>query len=118
MARSRASSRLRCAIRIENVLMIKNVPTINDTAANTSKNVLRKPRILSIVFCCIPIAALALGVSAITMANSDLEAMRRGLMDPAGEGATTTGKTCGIVGLVLTAFVFVGCCLVRLSGGR
>ena len=40
IARSRASSRLRCATRIENVLMIRKVPTTRATAAKTSRKML------------------------------------------------------------------------------
>ncbi len=43
-ARSRASSRLRWATRIEKVFTIRNVPTTMATAANTSRKVLMKPR--------------------------------------------------------------------------
>jgi hypothetical protein len=46
-ARSRASSRLRWATRMEKVLMMMNEPTTRDTAAKTSRKVLRKPRICS-----------------------------------------------------------------------
>ena len=38
-ARSRASSRLRCATRIENVLMIRNEPTTSAMPANTSRKI-------------------------------------------------------------------------------
>ena len=44
IARSRASSRLRWATRIEKVLMIRKVPTTIAIAAKTSRKVLRKPR--------------------------------------------------------------------------
>ena len=43
IARNRASSRLRCATRIENVLMIRNVPTTIATPANTRRKVLMNP---------------------------------------------------------------------------
>ena len=43
-ARIRASSLVRWATRIENVLKMMNAPTNNATAANTKRNVLRKPR--------------------------------------------------------------------------
>ncbi len=46
-ARSRASSRLRWATRIEKVLMMRKTPTTSEIPANTSRNVCRKPRISS-----------------------------------------------------------------------
>ena len=42
-ARSRASSRLRCATRIENVLTIRKAPTTSEMPAKISRNVVRKP---------------------------------------------------------------------------
>jgi hypothetical protein len=73
--------------------------------------------ILALVFCWMPIACLILGICAISMASTDLDLMRRGLMDRSGESATNTGKTCGIIGLCLTAG-FVLCCCVGNLGGR
>jgi hypothetical protein len=58
---------------------------------------------------------LILCITAITMASSDLDLMRRGLMDRSGESATNTGKTCGIIGLCLTAGFFVCCCMLQLG---
>ena len=42
-ARSSASSRLRCATRIENVLTMMNAPTTRAMPAKTSRNVVMKP---------------------------------------------------------------------------
>lgn len=58
--------------------------------------------ILSLVCC--PL----LGISAILMANRDLEMMQLGMMDPAGRGTTEAGKVVGIVGLVMAA---IGICV-------
>ncbi len=44
MARNSASSRLRWATRIENVLTMRKVPTNSATAAKTSKKLLMKPK--------------------------------------------------------------------------
>jgi hypothetical protein len=44
MARIRASSRVRCATMIENVLTIRNTPTNSATAAKPSRMLLKKPR--------------------------------------------------------------------------
>jgi hypothetical protein len=51
--------------------------------------------ILSLVVSCFP-----LGIVAWVMGNNDLEAMRRGRMDPSGEGLTVAGKVCGIISVV------------------
>jgi hypothetical protein len=42
---------VRCATRIENVLMMRNVPTTREMAAKTSRNVLRKSRAEPIASC-------------------------------------------------------------------
>jgi len=41
------------------------------------------------------------------LANQDLPKMAAGLMDRSGEGMTTAGKVCGIIGVI---FTIVGCC--------
>ena len=52
---------------------------------------------------------LSCGIAAWTMANRDLKEMKAGTMDPAGEGQTRAGRTCGIlslfVGLAVAAAV-------------
>lgn len=50
--------------------------------------------ILGIVLCFI------FGIVAWVMANGDLAAMREGTMDASGEGLTSAGKICGIIGVV------------------
>jgi hypothetical protein len=72
--------------------------------------------ILSIVFafCCQPVGVI-LGIIALTMAGSDLPKMERGYMDPSGESMTRTGKTCAIVGLILSVILFVLGCLFRVG---
>lgn len=47
-----------------------------------------------------------LGIAAWVMGNSDLAAMRRGEMDPTGEGNTQAGRICGMVASIL---MIVGC---------
>src|SRR5919204_72989 len=45
--------------------------------------------------------SVPLGVVAWVMANHDLEQMRAGLMDPRGQAQTETGRTGGVLGVVL-----------------
>jgi len=42
------------------------------------------------------------GIAAWVMANSDLEEMRRGYMDPSGRDLTNTGRILGMVATILT----------------
>ncbi len=51
--------------------------------------------ILSLVCCGL------LGIPAWLMGNADLKEMAAGTMDPAGQGTTSAGKICGIIGTVL-----------------
>jgi len=53
--------------------------------------------ILSLVGC----NCFILGIIAWAMAVNDLRDMKAGVMDPSGEGMTTTGKVLGIVSVVL-----------------
>ncbi len=46
------------------------------------------------------------GIVAWVMGNKDLDAMRRGKMDPSGRGLTQAGRICGIISLVWTFFGF------------
>ena len=56
--------------------------------------------ILSLVICA------PLGIAAWVMGNTDLAAIRRGEMDPSGEGTTQAGRICGMIG---TIFMILGC---------
>src|SRR5206468_1629105 len=58
--------------------------------------------ILSLVTCGL------LGPVAWILGNADLEEIRRGRMDPEGEGLTQAGRICGIIS---TMFMIVGCLL-------
>ena len=51
--------------------------------------------IISLFFC-----GIIFGAIAWVMGKSDLEQMRAGTMDPAGESMTTVGRILGIIGLV------------------
>src|SRR5262249_40875643 len=59
--------------------------------------------ILSIVGCC----GLILGPIAWIMGDTDLREIREGRMDREGEGMTSAGRICGIIGTCLGVF---GCC--------
>ncbi len=66
--------------------------------------------ILGLVICVI------CGIIAWVMANSDLQAMARGEMDPMGEGLTKAGKICGIISVVLTLAGFGIGILIMILG--
>ena len=75
-ARIRASSRVRCATRIENVLKMMKAPTNSATAAKTSRKVFRKPRPSWMSLACssaswVPvIASVPAGIAAATRSRS------------------------------------------------
>jgi hypothetical protein len=52
------------------------------------------------------IAGFVLGLLAWVMGSADLGMMRKGAMDPGGEGQTKTGHVCGVVGTILSAATF------------
>jgi hypothetical protein len=56
--------------------------------------------IISLVVCA------PFGIAAWVMGNNDLAAMRRGEMDPSGEGTTQAGRICGMIATIL---MIVGC---------
>jgi hypothetical protein len=59
--------------------------------------------VLSLVLSlCAPVG-LTLGIIAWVMGQGDLTKMRRRAMDPEGQGATTAGWICGIIGVALSA---------------
>jgi len=68
--------------------------------------------IMSIVanFVCFP-SALVLGIVAMIMGRSDLNKMKRHMMDQEGEGTTQAGWVCGIVGTVLGTIFCLFCML-------
>lgn len=73
--------------------------------------------ILSLVFSLCPIVGFILGILALTMGSSDLTAMDNGHMDPEGRGSTSSGRTFGLIGLILSGVFFVLGLMVRLSCG-
>jgi predicted Zn finger-like uncharacterized protein len=63
--------------------------------------------LLSIV-CLWPVGAV-LGVVAWVMGRADLGKLKRGDMDPAGQGLTQAGWICGIIGTLLNGLFTLGC---------
>src|SRR5262249_43577595 len=61
--------------------------------------------ILSLIPCVI--SGVVLGIIAWVMGQSDLQEMRAGRMDPEGEGITSAGRICGIIGTCLYGGLFV-----------
>ena len=60
-----------------------------------------------------------LGIVAWVMGKSDLDAMRRGVMDPSGQGMTNAGYILGIIATVLTVLTiipFLFCCVFGVLG--
>lgn len=60
------------------------------------------------LLCCVGIfPAVPFGLAAILMANHDLSRMEAGLMDPHGESQTRSGRTLGIIGVVIGIVVLL-----------
>jgi hypothetical protein len=57
---------------------------------------------------CIPVGAI-LGLAAWIMGQRDLRKIRKGDMDPDGEGTTQAGRICGIIGTALNGLGTLGC---------
>ena len=60
-----------------------------------------------------------IGIIAWIMGKSDLDAMRRGVMDPSGQGMTNAGYILGIIATVLTVLTiipFLFCCVFGVLG--
>jgi hypothetical protein len=67
--------------------------------------------ILSIVFTGL---GFILGPIAWIMGSNDLTAIRAGRMDPDGEGTTSAGRICGIIGTILGSLSLI-CCLLYFA---
>jgi hypothetical protein len=74
--------------------------------------------ILSLVFSLCPIVGFVLGLIAVTLGSSDLTAMDSGNMDPEGRGSTVAGRTCGLIGLILSGVFFFLGLMVQLGRFR
>jgi hypothetical protein len=55
------------------------------------------------------IAGLPMGIIAWMMGSTDLDKMKRGIMDPGGESSTRQGYICGIIGTVLNGLFMLLC---------
>ena len=62
--------------------------------------------IISLVF---PMLGIVLGIAAWVMGSKDLKKLRKGQMDPQGQGTTQAGLICGIVGLVMQSLFTLAC---------
>jgi hypothetical protein len=69
--------------------------------------------IISICFCWALVGAIA-GIIALVMASTDLQAMDSGTMDASGRGQTQAGRTCAIIGLVMTGLASFSCCGIAI----
>ena len=67
--------------------------------------------ILALVFSCLFIPGLVLGIIALAMGTSDLNEMTRGRMSRAGEGSTQAGKVCGLIAIVLSVMSLFFWCM-------
>jgi len=67
------------------------------------------------LFICGPI----LGPIAWIMGNTDMDKIRRGIMDPSGEGSTQAGRICGIIATILSivVIIFYVILLAAMAGG-
>lgn len=74
--------------------------------------------LIGLFISCIPLAGWILGGIALSMANADLAAMNRGMMDDSGRGLTQGGQVCGTIAVVISTLVFLGFCLLNLSDMR
>ena len=96
---------------IRAVRLSSTTTSINGPTKSTTIQVLG---ILGLVFFWMPLVCLILSITALTMANEDLRLMQRGHMDRAGQGATTAGRTCAIISLVLMPCTILCCCMSRM----
>ena len=74
--------------------------------------------ILSIVLSCAPLIGLSLGLAAWRVGSDDLRQMAYGRVDKSGKKTVTIGKTCGLIGTVLSALFFAVACLLALSSHK
>jgi predicted Zn finger-like uncharacterized protein len=73
--------------------------------------------ILGLVLSCCPMAGWILGGIALSMGNTDLQAMSRRQMDRSGQGMTQAGKICGLIAVILATISSVLGIIMRLGGG-
>ena len=73
--------------------------------------------ILSICFCWTTWPCWVMGGIALAFASQDLAQMDRGVMDDSGRAETQTGRTCAIIGLVLSGVMIFFCCGAQILIG-
>jgi LSD1 subclass zinc finger protein len=71
--------------------------------------------IVSMLGCLCPILGWVLGASVVNMANVDLAKMNKGAMDQSGRGLTSTGKICGIIGIIIGVLSAIGNVALRIA---
>lgn len=70
--------------------------------------------ILSIVFCWMAPIGGILGLIGVILGGDDLSEIAAGRMDPEGRSVTQTGRTCSIIGLVLSSVIFFMYLILRV----
>ncbi len=71
--------------------------------------------IISLVVWCCPLAGWIVGGIALSMASTDLAAMSSGYVDDSGQGVTTAGKICAIIGIVLSTINAIAGTILRVT---
>jgi hypothetical protein len=74
--------------------------------------------ILGLVFVLCPLIGFILGLIALILGNTDMAQIESGQMDPAGRDATSAGRTCGLIAVIVAPILFVIAVFVRLSTSR
>ena len=68
-----------------------------------------------LAICCV--APIITGTIAWILGNSDLKEMDAGRMDSSGRGQTQTGKTLGMVGVIINVVLILGYCFIMIIAG-
>jgi phage FluMu protein Com len=73
--------------------------------------------LVTLLFACLcPLVCWLLGTVTLNMANTDLARMENRTMDRSGQGMTTAGKICGMIGVALGLINFILGIALRISG--
>jgi hypothetical protein len=73
--------------------------------------------ILGLVFSCCAPAGWIMGGIALGMGNADLREMNTGRMDDSGRGATSAGRVCGLIAVIVSSLAAFGWCMVNMGRG-
>jgi predicted Zn finger-like uncharacterized protein len=71
--------------------------------------------ILGLMLSCLPPVGWILGGVAMNLANTDLQEMKDGRLDRSGRSLTETGRTCGVLAVVLASVVVLLFCLIAIA---